>query len=177
MKHCNSTMLEQHYNNLIFLKMNLGMTITSTVLVLLVTTPIALIQQQQKKKERKLLKTLKTIANQHNSTLTEYDVFKNSVIGLDKKENNLVFYKKNLSTETVQLINLNEFKSCEILNLTKANKQNKQDIIRLQLILNPIDNTKEKETIEFFNHTEDFQLNGELDVIRKWEHIINSSLK
>ncbi|MEM5565184.1 hypothetical protein WNY78_08710 [Psychroserpens sp. AS72] len=158
--------------------MSLGITLTSTVLVLLVTTPVVLIQQQQKKKERKLLKALKAIANQHNSTLTEFEVFKNFAIGLDKNNNNLFFYKQNSKKEITQRIDLNKIKSCGILNSKKANNSDKKDsIVRLQLILNPKSNAKHEQNIEIYNQTDDFQLNGELEVIRKWEHLIQTHLK
>nr|WP_321227863.1 hypothetical protein [uncultured Psychroserpens sp.] len=158
--------------------MNLGVTITSAVLVLLVIAPVALIQQQQKKKERKILKSLKALASKYDCTLTEYEVFKNFAIGLDEKNNNLFFYKKNSLKEISQHVDLNKIKSCGILNSKKANNKSKQDnIARLQLILNPLDNIKHEQTIEIYNQTDDFQLNGELDVIHKWEHIIQNSLK
>jgi len=157
--------------------MNLGITITSTVLVLLVVTPVVLMQQQQKNKERKLIKALKAFAELNNSSITEYDVFKNFAIGLDKNKNNLFFYKNNASKENSQCINLNEIKSCGVLNSKKPTKKNTLgDISRLELVLNPVKNSIDKHTLEIYNETEDFQLNGELEFIRKWEHIINNSL-
>ncbi|WP_040280920.1 hypothetical protein [Psychroserpens damuponensis] len=157
--------------------MSLGITITSAVLVLLVTTPVVLIQQQQKKKERKLLNALKALANQHKSKLAEFEVFKNFAIGLDANNHNLFFYKQNSKKEISQRIDLNNIKSCGILNSKKANHTDKHDtIVRLQLVLNPKSSSKHEQNIEIFNQIDDFQLNGELEVIQKWEHIIQNNL-
>ena len=158
--------------------MNLGITITSTVLVLLVVAPVVLMQQQQKNKERKLLKALKSLASQHNSSITEYDIFKNFAIGLDSQNNNLYFYKSHSTNETFQRINLNNIKSCGVLNSRKPNYKNSGgDIVRLELVLNSTMNSNNNQSIEIYNQTEDFQLNGELEIVRKWEHKIREILK
>lgn len=157
--------------------MNLGITITSTVLVLLVVAPVVLIQQQQKNKERKLLKALKSLASQYNSSITEYDIFKNFAIGLDSHNNNLFFYKSHLAHETSQRINLNTIKSCGVSNSKKPNHKNSNgDIVRLELVLNSASNSNDNQSIEIYNQTEDFQLNGELEIVRKWEHTIRKIL-
>ncbi|MDG5491237.1 hypothetical protein [Psychroserpens sp. SPM9] len=158
--------------------MNLGITITSAVLLLLVVAPVALIQQQQKKKEKNLLKALKTLTNQHHATLSEYDVFRNFAIGMDSETKRLFFYKKDNSNIIAQHFDLNEFTSCGILKSKKASPQNKSEqIAKLQLILNPKHHSKAHEAIEIYNQESDFQLDGELDVLHKWERLIQNSLK
>ena len=158
--------------------MNLGITITSTVLVLLVVTPVVLMQQQQKKKERKLLKALKTLAKSDNYSITEYDIFKNFAIGLDKQNNTLYFHKMSASKEINQRINLNDIKSCGVSNSKKPTQKNTSgDTVKLELILNSAKNSGDHKTIEFYNQTDDFQLNGELEIVRKWEHIIHDRIK
>lgn len=158
--------------------MNLGITITSTVLVLLVVTPVVLIQQQQKKKSRNLLKALKTLANTHNCSITKYDVFKNFAIGLDKQNNTLFFYKKSSSKAIKQHINLNEVKSCGVFNSKKTTHENVSgDTVKLELILNSVESSSNNKSIELYNQTEDFELNGELEIVSKWKHIIHNTIK
>lgn len=158
--------------------MNLGITITSTVLVLLVVAPVVLMQQQQKNKERKLLKALKSLASQHHSSITEYDIFKNFAIGLDNQNNYLFFYKSHSTNETFQRINLNNIKSCGVSSSRKPNHKNSSgDIVHIKLVFNSTVNSSDNQSIEIYNQTEDFQLNGELEIVRKWEHKIREILK
>ncbi|WCO02928.1 hypothetical protein [Psychroserpens ponticola] len=158
--------------------MNLGITITSTILVLIVATPVVLMQQQQKNKERKLIKALKAFASKNNCSLTEYEAFRNFAIGLDKNKNQLFFYKKSTTSETLEHINLNEIRSCNVSNLKKPTRKDAVgNTVRLELILNPINNKNNKYNIEIYNQTDDFQINGDLEIGRKWEHIINDNIR
>ncbi|MBQ0769400.1 MAG: hypothetical protein KBT58_08915 [Bizionia sp.] len=158
--------------------MDLGMTLISASLILLIIVPLTLMQLKKRNKEQVLLKSLKTLSNQQNCKLTKYDVTSDFVIGLDQATKTLFYYKNTVLENISKHINLSQFIDCDILETRQNNSKNKQgEIAHLNLVLYPKDKNGASETIKIYNSSENYQLNGEVDLVKKWKDLIASSLK
>lgn len=158
--------------------MELGMTIISGTLILLIIVPITLMQLKKRKNEQVLLKSLKTLSNQQNCKLTNYDVTNDFAIGLDQASKNLFYYKNTVLENISKHVNLSQFINCEIYEIKRNNTKDKQgEITTLNLVLYPMDESKTPETLKIYNAEENYQLNGEVGLIKKWKDLISLSLK
>lgn len=158
--------------------MELGMTLISATLILLIIVPLTVMQLKKRNKEQVLLKSLKTLSNQQNCKLTTHDVTSDFAIGLDQASKNLFYYKNTVLENISKHINLSQFIDCDVLETRQNNTKNKQgEIAHLNLVLIPKDKNNESETIKFYNSDENYQLNGEVDLVKKWRNLIVSSLK
>ncbi|TYB77472.1 hypothetical protein ES677_00280 [Bizionia gelidisalsuginis] len=158
--------------------MELGMTIISATLLLLIIVPLTLMQLKKRNKEQLLLKSLKTLSNQQNCKLTKYDVTSDFAIGLDQATKTLFYYKNTVLENISKHVNLSQFLDCEVLEVRQNNTRNKQgDIENLNLVLHPIDKNGTVETLKIYNSKENYQLNGEVDLTKKWKDLISLSIK
>lgn len=158
--------------------MELGMTIISGTLILLIIVPITLMQLKKRNNEQVLLKSLKALSNQQNCKLTKYDVTNDFAIGLDQATKTLFYYKNTVLENISKHVNLSHFINCEIFEIRQNNTKNQQgEITTLTLVLYPVDKSKTTETLNIYNAEENYQLNGEVELIKKWKDLISFSLK
>ena len=158
--------------------MNLGMILISATLILLIVVPITLMQLKKRKKEQMLLKGLKSLSKQQKCTLTTYDVTSDFAIGLDQATKTLFYYKNTVLENVSKHLNLSHFLDCEVLEARQNSSKNKKgEIENLNLVLYPIDKSTASETLKIYNSKENYQLNGEVDLIKKWKDLISTTLK
>jgi hypothetical protein len=151
-----------------------GVIIASCVL------PFVVMGQKGKKNEKKMLQSLRSIAAQNNAQITNYDFAGKFIIGLDEHSNNLFYLKKNQEKEWIQQVYLKDIKTCKVVNLSrtiKANKSTERVIERLELNFIPILQEDKNVVLEFYNEEESMQLTGELQLVEKWEKLINEQIK
>lgn len=154
------------------------MTIISATLILLIIVPLTLMQLKKKNREQLLLKSLKNLSKQQNCTLTKYDVNSDFAIGLDQATKTLFYYKDTVLEHISKHVNLSQFKDCEVLEVRQNNSKNKLgEIENLNLVLHPFNKNDALETLKIYNSTENYQLNGEVDLIKKWKELISLTLK
>ncbi len=138
--------------------------------------PFALDYRSRKNKEANLLQPLKNFAQQHNAQINDYEVCKDFIIGIDKKENSVFFYKQD--NAVLQYIDLDTIQTCKVITshktMTNA-KGNYKVITKLELSF--VSTSKAEQIIEFFNADTSPQLFGEVQVIEKWCKIITNQLK
>lgn len=155
--------------------MNTGVTITTIVLTSLIIIPLISLQLQKRKHTNKILNTLRTIADQQNSNITAYEVNGDYAIGVDQNRKQLFFYREKEEGNILKNIDLNTIKKCEVIN-SKSN--NSKSHVIDSVGLNFVSNTKMQQDsmIELYNHKESYQLNGELDFVKKWSKTIQDIL-
>ncbi len=160
--------------------MNLETTIIGAIMLVLFIVPFVFLSGSTKSKEKKLLQSLSAIAGKHNCKVTQHQVSREQIIGLDESANFVFFYKKVNGKEIVQHINLSEIQHCSVINLNRTfkNKKSSQQVIdKLGLNFIPVDKSKPETLLEFYTSENNQQLNGELDLIEKWAKIVNNKLK
>lgn len=160
--------------------MDLSSAIIGIVIAVLFIGPIVYLQYSRKSKEKNLLKIFVDLTAHNNLTLSEKDVWTNKYcIGMDRSAKKLVYLKKQGEQAETNLLDLTQFKKCQIAKSTinENSKGGGSSVInRLDLVLTPIGAQQQKQSLEFYNREESMGLTGELQLIEKWEHKINSLL-
>lgn len=158
--------------------MDLGMITISATLILLVVVPLTLMQLQKRKKEQAHLNALKSLSKQHHCSLTHYDLTSDFAIGIDQVAKALFFYKNTAHENRSKHIALKNYSDCKISEERQNTKNTTLgDITALSLTLTPRDNSITPEYINFYNSDENYQLNGEIDLIKKWNGLLASTIK
>lgn len=157
--------------------MDLGTIIIGTIGVALCSLPFVLTNLSKKKREKELVQTLKELAKQNGSEITQHETCGFYAIGIDERKNSVSFVANADDETTQQFINLSSIKSCKIQNISKLTTDNEKIIDRLQLNFQYFDKKKRDIILEFYNSDINFLLTDEFDSIEKWETIINNMLK
>ena len=149
--------------------MDLQTTIIGAVLIALCIIPLAWAYRKKKEKQQKLSKELKAHAITNGCHITEYDLWHNTVIGLDANANCLFFLRKGKDGEVVKQAHLAGISRCYMEGADNA-------IDRLELVL-VHNSSKEPDTVlEFYNSNTLMQINNELELIRKWHALVEERL-
>jgi len=160
--------------------MDLGTAITAGIMILICAIPFILINRSRKRKKRKLLLLVNQLADKSNSTISKFEIWQNSIIGLDPK-NNLLFFGKILKdgiTEQFQ-IDLNRIKSCALKSnyrIVNSHEMNQKIIDKIEMSFVSDDLKKPAHKITFFDSNDNFQLSGEVQMSQKWERLISNQL-
>lgn len=153
--------------------MDSGVTIIGIITVLICIFPFILMARSRKIKNEQMLNSLFDLAKSKNCSITNHEICGELLVGIDENKGYFFLYKKNSNGAINQAINLSDIKSCEIINT-----KNKMEVIqKLELKFLP-ENSKQPEVLaEFYNHVENFQLAGEMQLINKWHELILKAIK
>jgi hypothetical protein len=135
--------------------------------------------KSRKKRENKKLQSITDIANQNNCKISLFELCGDFIIGLDETNRFVFFSKKMKDDEISRYINLAEVKNCKISNAVRTvgnNGSSTTVIDRLSLQFVPKSKDKSDIELEFFNADENTQLSGELQVVEKWNKIVNDTI-
>lgn len=147
--------------------------------VLACVLPFALDYRSRKNKENYLLQPLKKIAQQQNCQISEYEVGRNFVIGIDKAKNSVFFYKEEKENAISKSIDLATIQDCKVITSHKTMNHAKGSykvVIKLELSFISINQGKTEQTWELYNADISPQLNGEVQLTEKWSKLINKQL-
>ncbi len=161
--------------------MDLGTILITLVFIAIVTVPFVLTGYSKKRKKDSLFRRLTEMAENEECTITQHEFCADFIIGLDRMADRLFFYKKSENLEIAKSINLQEFKSCRLINSnrTLGEKKSSYNVIdKLQLCFYPHDKNKSEVSVEVYNDEYDsLTLSGELQLAEKWEKLLNERLK
>ena len=160
--------------------MDLKTLILGAVLIALCILPIVLIKRSGKKARTNLQQSLNKLAKQNNSEISYFESFGDFIIGIDEIKKFVFFYKKANESTIEEVINLSDFKSCQVekkKRALKSNNVNFLEIERLVLIFIPNSNDKNMIELEFYNINSGKQLTNELNSLEKWSEKLNKILK
>lgn len=160
--------------------MDLGTDIIAIIIVIVCILPFILIAKERKKKEKKLLAALQEVANRDKCTINDYEINSSFIIGIDHKKNRVFYYKNEEGVINEGTVNLEGIKTCKISTQSKtvnARKGSKEYIIQA-LNLKFIPRLKQDPEVSFNVYDSDLkmQLTGELQLVKKWETLINKKL-
>jgi len=136
---------------------------------------LLLIRFKNKKTVNKKVAPLLLFANENNTEILKYDICDKTLIGIDNKESNNLFFIRNISgNNTRSIIPLSDVYECKVY---KAERKYMSSIIIDRLGLSLFCKNKSVIKLEFYNSEHDrLTINGELQLANKWEEIINNGL-
>jgi hypothetical protein len=163
-------------------------TIISVIFILIIITFYVLIIRNKRKKEKKYLQPLFKLAGKVNCTISQYEIWSNSIIGIDNL-NNQIFVIGNINdVATFHCIKLTEFQICKlnevsrtvnIASRTLAIKGIGVKVIdKIELVFVYLAKNKPDFIVEIYNNeTGNFDLTGELQIAEKWCKIANDKIE
>jgi len=158
----------------------MGTTIIGLVITLICALPIILWSLNNYKKKKKKLEILKGLAKEHNCKVGQFDLTNKILVASDKSLQNIFHIKWIDDKTSIQVVDLNGVKSCEVNNFSKKSSNKKSSsgaIEKIELILKHQDAKKNEIALEFYNIERDgINLGDELLLAEKWCNIINSEI-
>ena len=156
--------------------MDFGTVLVGSVCIALCAMPFVLTTRGRKKREKALVMSLKNLAKNENSEITQYETCGNYAIGIDEVKKIVFFQLQSKEITKYEIINLATIKKCRIANISNTVSGGDKIIEKLNLHLTPIVKSKEDIILEFYNADLSFQLSGELQSIQEWNTLINKLL-
>lgn len=158
--------------------MDLGVTLTGVIIVLLCIIPFVVMSQNSKRKKQQKLQDLFDFAAKNEGNITQHDLWHKSSIGLDET-NNTIFFIRTLQDKAItQVVKLEDMQKCQLINTGRT--LNDQDngqvkvIDKLELAFTPRDKQQAAIVLEFFKVDSDsLTLTGELQLAEKWTNLAN----
>lgn len=159
--------------------MDLGTTIIGAVLVIICAIPFVLVKKGGKTQKKQALQKLKTLAEQNNDGLGEYDVYNNMAIALNVLKTAVLFYKEADEVAEAYYLKLNDIKQCKVDAIYKPSKikTNKNENIAEKLVLCFYLKNGDLINLEFYNVEKTLQITWEHFALEKWQKLIATLLK
>lgn len=137
------------------------------ILVIICVLPFILFSVSNSKKRKKRIQNLVKIATENNATIQEKDDWNQSIIGIDKTNKMLFFSKKSEEFDKFISINISELLKCRI----ERTENNHKVLEKLELELTFA--SKPTIVLEFFNKNETRLILNEIEIIQKWQLLLN----
>ena len=137
------------------------------ILLIVCVLPFILFSVNNSKKRKKRIENLVKKAKESNATIQEKDDWNQSIIGIDKTNKMLFFSKKSEEIDKFISINISELLKCRIERTENKNKV----LEKLELELTFA--SKPTVVLEFFNKDETRLILNEIEIIQKWQTLLN----
>lgn len=161
--------------------MDFGTGIIGILFLLFCFIIFLILSRGNRKREKQLLQQLRKLAELGNFTISQYDIWKDSAIGIDKITNTLFVIRELNNQPESYTINLAEIQKCRVINTNKAisNKEVRYKAIgKVELLFSNRNKNKPETRVEFYNLENDSTtLSGELQLAEKWCKISNDNCK
>jgi hypothetical protein len=160
--------------------MKSGMVILIAMIVLIFVVPSIWMYVRNLKNERQFKNKLFNLAANSSCSISEFDFWKNSAIGIDINRHKLFYVREVKEAELKKEIDLSEIQKCRILNASRSlnvKNGNYTAIDRLELVFSNRDKTKPEIGLEFYNTVHDsLAISGEVQLVEKWSGIVEKEL-
>jgi len=156
--------------------MDFSSTIIGIILVAFCALPVVLLAISQRRKHRKLLQRFLAQAKAHSLQISECEVWRNRVIGIDTAKKQVLYMDLGHAGNFVQLIDLNYIGQCKIHELNKGDERGMRFLDRLTLELVDKRAGKAPDSIEFYNSEREFRVDRDHTRIQRWAVTINKCL-
>lgn len=136
--------------------------------------PVIYYNKREKRKVYKYLVEFNFIAEDFNIINNEYDIWNNSIIGLDKAQGKLFFYNKRFEKKEPFIIDLASVKSCSS-HIGSKKEHGCRDIVNgLFLVIQHQNKSIPATAINFYYSSEALKSTLEFRLVQKWERLINT---
>ena len=153
--------------------------ILGSIIVLIVMIPIAVLKIKASLKKRKVKDLLFKLAQDHNTSIINYDHWNNSAIGLSRNGAQIFLASNGKEEEKKRVIALSFFNNCKLVNDNTGaafNEGNYKVTNAVDLELTGKNNPIER--INFYHIQKDGDLlTEELEVAEKWCRLINECIE
>jgi len=160
--------------------MDSGTTIAGGIFILFCIILFILVNRSKKKKEKQFLLPLSRLAEKENCKVSRYDIWNDSVIGIDEATSLVFVIRKINDTETSQRINLAEIFRCRVAEVSRISgpkEGNLKAFDRIDLVFVCKDKSKADIVVEFYNaNTDRLTLTGELQLAEKWCMLLSNKV-
>jgi hypothetical protein len=156
--------------------MELGTTIVGIIIIVVCIGSLMLMSRSNKSKQNSLKKSLVNIALHNHCELTHSDASGNVAIGMDAVKRKLFFVRKKKEESFSRMLDLDGLEKAYVVNhsRTAGEKGELKATDKLELILAFREKNKPDDKLEFYNVEDDsLRLMGELQMIEKWNGILN----
>ena len=154
--------------------------VIGVIIVLFGITLYILNSRSKKKKEAQFLQPLSRLAEKDNCKISQYDIWNDSVIGIDETQNTVFAIRKKKEKETSIVVNLAEIFRCRVIEVSRTSGPKEGNAIafdRIDLAFINKDKSKADVVVEFFDaNTDRLTLTGELQLAQKWCVLVNNKL-
>lgn len=154
--------------------MDLQTILVGSISIFLCFLPFIIMNINKKRRENKILHSMNKLAQEQGCTITQHEFCSELVIGIDENKKFVFFCKKSNDKETAQFVNLSSIQQCSIIH-TKDSETKVTE--KIELCFTPIGSNKANQLFEIYNGNESLQLMGEIQLVNKWEKLINDKLK
>lgn len=137
------------------------------ILVIICVLPFILFSLNNSKKRKIRIQNLVKKANESNATIQEKDDWNRSIIGIDKRNKMLFFSKNSEEFDKFISINISELQKSRI----ERTENNHKVLEKLELELTFA--SKPTVVLEFFNVNETRIILNEIEIIQKWQTLLN----
>ena len=150
------------------------------VILIIIVLAVVIVNSNKKNKKKQFLQTLSDLAAKNYCKISEYDLWNNTLIGIDKDARKLFFIRKTGDHTISNVIDLQGIQKCRVINSGRVvtnNETNHTVIDKLELALTSPDAKIADTMLEFYNTNRDnLFLNGELPLAEKWAAIVNTNI-
>ncbi|MDD2305357.1 MAG: hypothetical protein PHP53_11720 [Prolixibacteraceae bacterium] len=154
--------------------------VIGVIIVLFGITLYILNSRSKKKKEAQFLQPLSRLAEKDNCKISQYDIWNDSVIGIDETQNTVFAIRKKKEKENSIVVNLAEIFRCRVIEVSRTSGPKEGNAIafdRIDLAFINKDKSKADVVVEFFDaNTDRLTLTGELQLAEKWCVLVNNKL-
>lgn len=160
---------------------------TITIIGILVlaafAVPVAIVLQKQNREKKKLVKMLAQLDQENQISITEHEVWRNKLIGLDPVGKKAVFIVKNPEGNQVNIVDLQKVARCEVEKFAIASETDSslQAISQVRIRFIPREKSQKDQHFLLYNEEADHSLGVELrignDWIEKFNRIVKNGLK
>ena len=157
--------------------MDLGVTLTGVIIVLLCIIPFVVMSQNSKRKKQQKLQNLFDFAAKNEGNITQHDLWHKSSIGLDETNKTIFFIRILQDKAITQVVKLGDMQKCQLINTGRTLNEQESPIKvidKLELAFTPRDKQQATIVLEFFKVDSDsLTLTGELQLAEKWANLTN----
>ncbi len=160
--------------------MELGTIIIGLIITALCAMPFIFMARGRKRKQKELLDNLKGIAESNKTDVENFDFGPGFAIGLSSAKNHILFFKKKKEQDIEMCIPVNTLRKCEVKEVKRriTAKKGKEEIIdKLELVFYSNDKSSNPKSFELYNSDDFLQLNGELQLAKKWKGMVNQAME
>jgi hypothetical protein len=160
--------------------MDFGSGMIGILLLIFCIIIFVILSRSNRKKDKELLQSLFKTADQSNYSISQYDIWGNSAIGIDKKDKIIFAITHSNNNPVYVQVNLTEIKNCRVIrtNKTVRDEKNSYEVIeKLEMAFSYQEKNKQDMILPFYDAEYEYStLNGELQLIEKWCLIANGQL-
>ena len=137
------------------------------ILFIICISPFIIFSIINSKKRKKRIQNLIQKAKENHAIIHEKDDWNQSIIGIDKTNKMLFFSKKSEEIDKFISINISELLNCRIERT--ENKHNVLEKLELELTFA----SRPTVVLDFFNKDETRLVLNEIEIIKKWQILLN----